>query len=368
MNPFQNTISAANCESLQGNFTWQSPSNIALVKYWGKRPIQLPQNPSISFTLSKAFSETQIEFEVGGANKGIENLQFALENKENETFRKKIIIFFQSVVSAFPFLPEISLRINSFNSFPHSAGIASSASGMSALVLGLVHIEQILRKNTNIELLNEANFFQKASYFARLASGSACRSIYGGSVLWGETSALPNSSDDFAVPVPSIHSVFEDFQDTILIVSKAEKSVSSRSGHSLMDSHPFADIRYQTARQNISLLLQVLRIGDLEKFVELVENEALTLHSLMMTSNPSVLLLQGGTLEMIHRIRRFRTETKIPVSFTIDAGPNIHLLYPRNDQKAVKSFIETELKTLCQNEQMIFDEVGKGVILKKEKK
>lgn len=364
MNLIQNTVSAANCEGLRGNFTWQSPSNIALVKYWGKRPIQLPQNPSVSFTLSKAFSETQIEFEVGGAAKGIENLQFFFENKENEAFRKKIMSFFQSVVSAFPFLPSLSLSIRSVNSFPHSAGIASSASGMSALVLGLVQIEQILRKNTGIDLLNEADFFQKASYFSRLASGSACRSVYGGSVLWGETSALPNSSDEFAVPVPSVHSVFADFQDTILIVSKAEKSVSSRAGHSLMDSHPFADVRYQTARQNIAVLLEILRSGDLEKFVELVENEALSLHSLMMTSNPSVLLLQGGTIEMIHRIRRFRAETKIPVSFTIDAGPNIHLLYPRKDQETVRLFIETELKTLCQNEQMIFDEVGKGATLK----
>ncbi len=367
MNPFQNTISGAKCEGLQGNFTWQSPSNIALVKYWGKRPVQLPQNPSISFTLSKAFSETRIEFEVGGANKGIANIQFAFENKENEAFRKKIMAFFQSVVSAFPFLSEISLRIHSFNSFPHSAGIASSASGMSALVLGLVQIEQILRKNTHIEPLNEADFLKKASYFSRMASGSACRSVYGGSVLWGKTSALPNSSDDFAMPVPSVHASFEDFQDTILIVSKAEKSVSSRAGHSLMDSHPFADIRYQTAQHNISLLLEILRSGDLEKFVELIENEALSLHSLMMTSSPSVLLLQGGTIEMIHRIRRFRAETKIPVSFTIDAGPNIHLLYTRSDQKTVKSFIETELKPLCQNEQLIFDEVGKGATLKEEK-
>jgi diphosphomevalonate decarboxylase len=332
---------------------WRSPSNIALVKYWGKRGIQLPQNPSLSFTLQSSFTEMEISFE---AHKGLE-VAFFFEGKENTKFKDKIVHFLQSIEHENPFLKNIFLKISSKNSFPHSAGIASSASSMSALALCLCSIEQeISGQKWNDEL-----FLQKASFLARLASGSACRSVYGGTTVWGKTTALQGSSDEYAIPLPfDLHPVFQGFRDTILIVNASEKSVSSRAGHALMNHHPFAQVRYNQAHKHLNELVGALKSGDIENFMRIVENEALTLHGLMMNSTPSFILMQANTLKIIALIRYFRQKTTIPVSFTLDAGPNVHLLYPINDAKKVQKWVKEELATFCEKKYYINDCIGGG--------
>jgi len=95
---------------------------------------------------------------------------------------KKISEFFISITSIFPFLLQLNFKIYSKNTFPHSAGIASSASGMSAIALCLCDIENQYFNS----FATKEEFYKKASFVARLGSGSACRSIYGGIVTWGE--------------------------------------------------------------------------------------------------------------------------------------------------------------------------------------
>ncbi|MBC7885694.1 MAG: diphosphomevalonate decarboxylase, partial [Saprospiraceae bacterium] len=138
---------------------WQSPSNIAIIKYWGKHGRQLPNNPSVSFTLTTAATQTCIEWT--DFNKfGRVELTFTLEGKENPGFSARIEKFLDSLVDEyFPFLKEVSLQIDSSNSFPHSSGIASSASGMSALALCLCDIEQKLNGEKN----DNSAFIRKAS-------------------------------------------------------------------------------------------------------------------------------------------------------------------------------------------------------------
>lgn len=335
---------------------WRSPSNIALVKYWGKRGVQIPQNPSLSFTLQNSFSEMEVSFE---SAKGFE-LEFYFEGKANEKFKNKIGQFLQSIEQDYPFLKNIFLQIHSKNSFPHSAGIASSASSMSALALCISSIAEEISG----EKLASQDFLQQASFLARLASGSACRSVYGGAVAWGSTPALPDSSDEYAVELPfELHPIFQDYRDTILIVSASEKSVSSRAGHALMNHHPFAEVRYQQANTNMVKLVEVLKSGDIEHFINIVENEALTLHGLMMNSEPSFILMQPNTLKIIALIRDFRKQTAIPVCFTLDAGPNIHLLYPQKWEDAVKKWIDDELVAFCENGYYIHDCIGEGAML-----
>lgn len=118
--------------------TWRSPSNIALVKYWGKKSgVQIPANPSISFTLEQCHSETSVALvEKEGKSKEIE-LRFYFDGKANMAFQLKMLKFFQSIQKDFPFLQQHGLLIHSTNSFPHSSGIASSASAMSALAMAL---------------------------------------------------------------------------------------------------------------------------------------------------------------------------------------------------------------------------------------
>ncbi len=335
---------------------WRSPSNIALVKYWGKRGVQIPQNPSLSFTLQNSFSEMEIGFE---SAKGFD-IDFYFEGKANEKFKHKIANFLQSIEQDYPFLKNIYLQIYSKNSFPHSAGIASSASSMSALALCVGSIAEEITG----EKLAKNDFLQQASFLARLASGSACRSVYGGAVAWGITPALPDSSDEYATSLPfEMHPTFQAYQDTILIVSASEKSVSSRAGHALMNHHPFAEVRYQQANTNLIRLVEVLKNGDIEHFINIVENEALTLHGLMMNSEPSFILMQPNTLKIIELIRNFRKQTAIPVCFTLDAGPNIHLLYPDKEKIVVQKWIDDELAAFCENGYYIHDCIGQGAML-----
>lgn len=336
--------------------TWRSPSNIALVKYWGKFGVQLPRNASVSFTLENAYTETTIHYEPKTSNAPID-LVFLFEGQPNEAFRLKQLEFLSSLLPVFPFLGQLKLTISSYNSFPHSAGIASSASSMAALACALCSMEQEFF-NT---LATHSDFWQKASYIARLGSGSACRSVYPQAAVWGASDIVPNSSDFYAIPVnDSLHPVFTTFHDDILIVSRDEKSVSSRVGHSLMDNNPFADVRYAQSKTNLYQLMNALKTGDIERFGEITENEALTLHALMMTSNPSFILMHPNTLILLQKIRDFRAATKLPVYFTLDAGPNVHLLYPDSIEKEVKEVLENDWLSLCVERQYVADKVGMG--------
>ncbi len=341
-----------------GKISWKSPSNLAIIKYWGKHGRQLPKNPSISFTLNQAFTETTIEYlEKPDTHDGSISLEFFFDTVPNEAFRKKVLSFLESVVDIFPFLKQLHFIIHSYNSFPHSAGIASSASSMSALALCLCSLEDLFFGT----LENEKEFFKKASFVARLGSGSASRSVYPTMAAWGESGEIEGSSDLFAIPFEDhINTVFKTFHDDILIVSKGEKSVSSRAGHSLMDGNIYATNRYQQARQRLHHLLIALKTGDLDLFGNITENEALTLHALMMTSSPSYLLMRPNTVKLIEMIRYYRKETKLPLYFSLDAGPNLHLLYPDNVTEKVQSFIKSELLKYCENNEFIADNAGPG--------
>ncbi len=338
----------------QGKVGWQSPSNIALVKYWGKRGKQLPQNPSISFTLSECRSETFVDFEK--AEKF--GFQFFFEGKENPAFGAKIEKFLLENQSFFPFINQLNLKVESRNTFPHSSGIASSASSMSAFVMCLLEIERSLSlsKGRPIDMV-----LRKASYFSRLASGSAARSVFPKMALWGATPYYKGSSDEYAVSLADdIHPIFKTYYDSILIVSGETKSVSSRAGHALMEGNPYAPARYAQANENIKNLLAALKSGDLDTFINITESEALQLHALMMCSNPSFILMKPNTLRIIEEVRTFRNETQIPLCFTLDAGPNVHLLYPDSEAEKVESFIKSELLKYCNQGRWIADHVGDG--------
>ncbi len=331
---------------------WRSPSNIALVKYWGKHGDQLPRNPSISFTLSNAFTETIVQYEKLDYKQDKISTHFYFEGKPNEAFQLRIDHFLNKHLMALDFLRDIQLNIESRNSFPHSSGIASSASAMSALVLCLLSIEQELNGQ-------QSEFKQKASHFARLASGSASRSVFPQVALWGKCE-IKGSSDEHAIPLTDIDSVFTHFHDDILIVSADEKAVSSSAGHQLMVDNPYAENRYARAKEHVLDSYKYLKNGNIEALGEIIENEALELHALMMSSNPSYILMQPNTLSIISAIRKFRAETNNPIYFTLDAGPNVHVLYPDEIKDEAQSFINAHLKPFCSQERIIHDRVGKG--------
>lgn len=340
----------------KGSFQWSAPSNIALVKYWGKKENQIPANPSISFTLKNCKTITNLSFsKIEKADHFSFDLLF--EGKPKESFRPKIQKFLERVEVYLPFLKDYHFTIDTQNTFPHSSGIASSASGMAALAVNFMSLEKFLNPEMTDEYFN-----QKASFLARLGSGSACRSVKGEVVIWGNHQETKNSSDLFGVEFSMLHSNFKNYQDTILLVDKGEKQVSSTLGHDLMNGHPFAEKRFEQAHHNLSKIKTILANGDLNEFVKLVESEALTLHAMMMTSMPYFILMKPNTLEIINKIWKFREATSIPVCFTLDAGANVHVLYPENVREEVLQFIKNELVVHCQNEQYICDEIGNGAV------
>lgn len=337
----------------QTKITASCPSNIALIKYWGKYKDQIPANPSISYTLQHCKTNTTVEFFPDAAF----SVETFLAGEKELKFGQKIEKYFQNISSYLPWILKGKYTIHTENTFPHSSGIASSASGFGALAKVLMEMDAVF---TNIS--ENADFrLKKTSFLARLGSGSASRSLYNGLIVWGDTAVVENSSDLYAVPYPDaeIHPVFKNFNDWVLLIHEGEKKVSSTLGHALMDNHAYAEKRFQEAHENFIILKDILAVGDLKRFITLVEHEALTLHAMMMMSNPAFILMKSGTLEVINRIWQFRQETGLPVFFTLDAGANVHVLFPEDgDSSVIKSFISEELLPFAQNGKMVKDQMS----------
>lgn len=343
-------------EPHRGSIAWQCPSNIALVKYWGKKGNQLPVNPSLSMTLSNSFTEMRMEFRMQERPGNI-SLEYYFDDKRNPGFEVRIRSYLAGLSVDLPYLNHLHLTLNSRNTFPHSTGIASSASSMGALALCLSSLEQEMFGMHQ----DDFAFRSRASFLARLASGSASRSVYGGFVVWGHFPSLPGSSDEMAIPLPfQPENVFNGLKDSILVVSKQAKSVSSSAGHALMNGHSYAEARIRNASINLDGLLSALRQGDLEGFFTITEWEALNLHALMMTSSRAYLLIEPNTLRIVKALRSMRETEGLPVCFTLDAGPNVHLLYPAAEEVKVRDWIDSRLKEYCEDGTVIHDQCGKG--------
>ncbi len=338
-------------------YIWSAPSNIALVKYWGKKDNQEPANPSLSFTLKNCKTITTLQVKRKDKTTDF-SFEFLFEGKPKPEFKPKIGLFLNRIAIYCPYLKNYHLIVDSTNTFPHSSGIASSASGMAALAMGIMSLEKALSPEMEADF-----FYKKASFLARLGSGSACRSVKGKVVNWGFHKDISGSNDLFGKTLETnIHPVFEAYQDTILLVDKGEKQVSSSVGHNLMRQHPFAEQRFLQAHDNITSLLEVLKTGDLENFMAIVESEALTLHAMMMTSMPYFILMKPQTLEIINDVWNFRKTTQIPLCFTLDAGANVHLLYPKKHSDTIIQFIDNKLVGFCEKGHYICDEIGNGAI------
>ncbi len=325
------------------------PSNIALIKYWGKYENQIPANPSISYTLNQCKTNTEIEFLADDEF----SVQTFLAGKEELKFAEKIEKYFRNIEQYLPWILKGKYIIKTENTFPHSSGIASSASGFGAIAKCLMSLDKSFAGETDCDFT-----IKKASFLARLGSGSACRSLHDGLVVWGETEQVSNSSDLFAVQYPNdqVHDIFRSFNDWVLLIHEGEKSVSSTVGHALMNTNPYAERRFQEAHENFATLKVILKEGDMTSFIQLVEHEALTLHAMMMMSEPAFILMKIGTLAVINKIWEFRKETNLPLFFTLDAGANVHLLFPSsNEEDKIKEYIIKELVQHTQNNGVVKD-------------
>lgn len=347
---------------------YQAPSNIALIKYWGKMPKlkdadpieswQIPLNPSLSLTLKNCKTNMQVQFihdpDVAG------QLEFYFHQQRNLKFEKKIISFLQNAKNYYSFVQEGKLIIHSENTFPHSSGIASSASSMAALNLCLMDLLYQLKGASN-QYWQEKEFRSEVSKLARLASGSACRSIEGGLNLWGNFNFDDTvGSNLFATQLLVDSDFLMQIQDTLMVISDQPKQVSSTDGHQSMDDHPYRQARKIKATENLKNILMSIRNQDFFSFAQIVESEAWDLHALMMSSPKPFCLIESETLFVIKQITKIRLEEKIPFCFTLDAGPNVHVLYPKAFQAEVLDKINLINSQIGFKAKLIHDEVGMG--------
>lgn len=284
--------------------TARAGANIAFVKYWGQADaaLSLPLNNSISMTLDNAYTVTAVAFD-----RDLEGDLLSL-NGRNATGP-----MLERVTEQLDRLRElagvrIAARVESRNSFPTGAGIASSASGFAALTAAA-------SAALGLRLPPE-----ELSRLSRLPSGSACRSIFGGYVEW---LAGTRHEDSYARQIaPEDH---WPLRDIIAVVSREAKAVSSEAGHRLAANSPFLAARLAALDDTLARCRAAILERDLSTLGEVIEAEALSMHAVMMTSRPSAWYWSPGTVALIEAVRAWRAQG-VPAYFTIDAGPNVHII------------------------------------------
>ncbi len=286
--------------------TAQANANIALIKYWGdiNPDIHIPANGSISMNLAGVFTRTWVSFEQGLARD-----RFTLNDKPGDASSTRRVSRLLDIVRHRAGIDEFAL-VESQNNFPTGAGIASSASGFAALSLAA-------SRAAGLEL-NE----RELSRLARIGSGSACRSIPGGFVEW---QAGTNDSDSFAYSIASPD--YWDIADCIAVVSQDEKLVSSTEGHSLALTSMLQPIRIADTSHRLDICRKAILRRDFTALAEIVELDCNLMHAVMITSRPPLLYWQPTTVAIMQAVRDLRNQG-LPVCYTIDAGPNVHVLCP----------------------------------------
>lgn len=318
--------------------TAKANTNIALIKYWGKRDdtLFLPMNSSLSITLDGFYTITTVEF-----CKELAKDAFFLNNRPaSEREFNKVSQFLNHIRNlAGIHLPAV---VTSENKVPTAAGFASSASGFAALAAAAA-------KAANLELSKK-----ELSILARQGSGSACRSIYGGYVEW-QKGIESDGSDSFANQLlPE-----EDWNISILsvLVASEEKKVSSREGMKrTVDTSPFYDGWLHTVQKDFETAKEAIKSKDFEKLGKVVEANSLKMHATMLGAEPPILYWQSGTMEVMHHIQKLRL-SGILSYFTIDAGANVKVLCLPSDEQSVYE----SLLTLPAVQSVITCHQGSGV-------
>lgn len=292
--------------------TAKAPANIALIKYWGKanKTLRLPVNDSLAICLDKDFTITTVEF-----LKELKEDQIIIDNNKAAGRGRDRVVKQLDRIRRLAKIYNYA-KVVSQNSFPSDSGLASSASGMAALTVAA-------SKAIGLNLSEK-----ELSYLARIASGSACRSIPAGFVYWQKGNNHKNSYAYSLYP-PS----YWDLKDIVVIVSREKKKISTSEGHRLVTKNPFLKARLVQVKNNLKKIKQAFQNKDFTLFGKVIESECLTLHSLMFTSEPALIYWQPETLMIIHKIIEWREKKELESYFTIDAGPNVHVFYRVKDEK-----------------------------------
>jgi diphosphomevalonate decarboxylase len=289
-----------------------APSNIAFIKYWGVKDekLRLPANGSLSMNLSNLLTTTTVEF-----NSLFKDDTIEINGEQDREEASRVIKHLNRIRN----MANISekAKVISTNNFPTGTGLSSSASGFAALSLAGA-------KAAGLDLSEK-----ELSILARQGSGSACRSIPDGFTEW-----LDGDTSDTSYAISLYPPEHWDIVDIVAVVSKEKKEVSSSEGHKLATSSPFFETRLQLTKDRLRLMKQYLQEKNFTKFGELTETEALELHAIYLTSQPSLIYLLPGTLHVMHEVKHWRQEG-LEVYFTLNTGQDIHLICQKKDVETV---------------------------------
>jgi diphosphomevalonate decarboxylase len=291
--------------------------NIAFIKYWGNCDpnSRIPANGSISMNLEGLFTRTQVSFDPD-----LSADEFVLDRKPVSGPALQRVKDFLDHVRRLAGFNQFS-RVVSQNNFPMGAGLASSASAFAALALSA-------SKAAGLDLSE-----RDLSRLARLGSGSACRSIPGGFVEW-QVSQCDDASYATSIAPPD----HWDLIDCIALISGAQKTIGSTEGHALAFTSPLQGARVADSNRRLELCRMAIRERNFSIFAEVVELDSNLMHAVMMTSTPPLFYWQPATVEILRLIPEWR-RSGIPVCYTVDAGPNVHVICPGERQEQVKSLL-----------------------------
>lgn len=292
-------------------------ANIALVKYWGKRDekLVLPQNASVSVTLDGLETQTTVEF-----LQKLTKDEVVLDGKKAEGIELERVEKFLDLIREKAGIGE-NAKVVSKNNFPAAAGLASSASGFAALALAATKAAGLRLDKRELSVL------------ARIGSGSACRSIFGGFVEWLKGS-VADGSDSFAEQlVPG--SYWPEFRMIVNVLSDEKKKVKSREGmKQSVESSPYYGAWLESLEEDLEEMKEGIMQKDIEKVGEIAEHNCLKMHSLMFTTKPAIVYWNDLTVKMMKAVWEMR-EKGLKAYFTIDAGPHVKVMCLEKDVKKV---------------------------------
>lgn len=293
-----------------------SHSNIALVKYWGKgdEKLRLPVNSSVAIALDNLTTTTTVEFLESLEKDEVELVGVGFEEGEVEKVSKHLDRVREMAGI------KTRAKVVSNNSFPKAAGMASSASGFSALSVAAASAAGLKLSEKELSIL------------ARQGSGSASRSIPGGVSVWH---AGISSETSYAERI----SYPKEWDLRVLLVMAEDtsaKKVGSTEGMALAVTSPYFKTAVSEAEANIERLKVAMKKGDYEAFGKVIEDECFRLHTICMTTTPNILYWRGVTVEVFQKLYKLR-EQGIYAFFTVDAGPHVHVVCQAKDVESVKA-------------------------------
>jgi diphosphomevalonate decarboxylase len=317
-----------------GRATAFANSNIALIKYWGNRDhaLRLPANSSLSMNLAALATTTTVEFCTD-----LDADRVTIDDAEATTSARGRVVAHLDRVRALAGI-NTKASVISRNNFPAGTGLASSASAFAALTVAACAAADLQLSTDELSRL------------ARRASGSACRSVPGGFVLWD---ACDDDACSFGRTIASPD--HWNLYDVIAIVESAHKATGSTEGHAMAETSPFQAARVASTLGRLERCRAAILTRDFPALADVIEQDALAMHAVMMTSVPSLLYWRAATLAVMQAVRTWRTNG-LPVAFTIDAGPNVHCICPAESS----GHVERLVRAIPSVERTLISGVGQG--------